>query len=65
MRNDCFSGFLRNVQGCFDYCLSLHLGDFRVGNGKTAATVPHHRVKFVQTFNNILQFLNGYGQLFS
>ena len=45
--------------GSLDDGTSLHLGDFRIGDGQTAATVTHHRVELMQGGNDILDVLDG------
>ena len=35
----------------------LHLRDFRIGNCKTASTMPHHRVELVQTVDDRFNLL--------
>ena len=50
---------LVNSDCCTDNCCGLHLSDFRIGYGKTASTVTHHRVELVKTSDDSLDLLNG------
>ncbi len=50
---------LLHVDGGADDGSGLHLGDLRVGDGQTAATVAHHRVELVQGGDDGLDV--GYG----
>ena len=42
------SGAPRYLCGSFKDCPGLHLGDFRIGNGKAHTAMAKHRVEFVQ-----------------
>ena len=45
--------FFLQFNGCGKDGASLHLGDFRIGVAKTAATVTKHRVVFAEAFHTL------------
>ena len=49
---------LLNIDSCTDNSSCLHLGDFRIGNSQTAATVSHHWVEFVKRITDSLDLFN-------
>ena len=61
--NHRLAGLLGDVDGGIDDGRGLHLGDFRIGNGQTAAAVTHHGVKLVQRRDDLLELVGGDVQL--
>ena len=66
--NDVIAAFLLHVDGSLQHGAGLHLGDFGVGHGQTAATVTHHGVGLVEGCNLVDDLVLGHakilGQLF-
>ena len=58
------TGFLAFQCG-FQNSTGLHFGNFRIGNGQTAATVTKHRVSFVQSIGAILNLFQSHTHLVS
>ena len=50
--SDRIDPFLLAANNSFDDGSNLHLQDFRIGDTQTAATMPQHRVEFVELFNS-------------
>ena len=56
--------FLVDFDGSTDDRFGLHLGDFRISDSQTAASVTHHRVDFMQGIADSLQFFQGHAHFF-
>src|SRR5699024_9753243 len=63
VRGDHLVSLGADLQGSLDNGVGLHLGDFRIGNGQTAATVTHHGVELVQADNNVVQLFGGHAHI--
>ena len=63
VRGDHLAGLSRNLDGSLDHSIGLHLGNFRIGNGQTAAAMAHHGVELMQADNNVVQLFGGHAHI--
>ena len=55
--NNVISLFRFHFNGCFHNSSCLHSGNFRIGNSKTASSVSHHGVEFMERITDFLYLL--------